>query len=217
MPPVLSRRRCTRRSRTSPSSSASRQSQNRLPAIRTAISSRCHVRGGPMTSAAKLPGEQWPELQHPSSDRFIGDVQPALGQQIFDIAEAEGKAKIQPHGVPDDVRWELVASKRYPSAILPAKERSATVGVTKPPGGPSFERLSRIALDAALALPQLRRLQRRAWSTWIASFRLRLWVLGSRADRAFFYVTRSCRPRPWRTGERRGPRNRRRPPHRPGG
>jgi hypothetical protein len=48
-----------------------------------------------MTSAAKFLGEQRPELQHPSSDRFIGDVQPALGQQIFDIAEAEGKAKIQ--------------------------------------------------------------------------------------------------------------------------
>ena len=45
-----------------------------------------------MTSAAKFLGEQRPELQHPSSDRFIGDVQPALGQQIFDIAEAEGKA-----------------------------------------------------------------------------------------------------------------------------
>jgi hypothetical protein len=66
-----------------------------------------------MTSAAKFLGEQRPELQHPSSDRFIGDVQPALGQQIFDIAEAEGKAKIQPQGVPDDVRRELVASERY--------------------------------------------------------------------------------------------------------
>ena len=66
-----------------------------------------------MTSATKFLGEQRPELRHPSSDRFIGgDVQPALGQQIFDIAEAEGKAKIQPHGVPDDVRRELVASER---------------------------------------------------------------------------------------------------------
>jgi len=65
-----------------------------------------------MTSAAKFLGEQRPELQHPSSDRFIGDVQPALGQQIFDIAKAEGKAKIQPHGMPDDVRRELVASER---------------------------------------------------------------------------------------------------------
>jgi hypothetical protein len=40
---VLSRRRCTSRSRTSPSSSTARQSQNCRPAIVTAISSRCHV------------------------------------------------------------------------------------------------------------------------------------------------------------------------------
>ena len=46
-----------------------------------------------MTSATKFLGEQRPELQHPSSDRFIGDVQPALGQQIFDIAEAEGESE----------------------------------------------------------------------------------------------------------------------------
>jgi hypothetical protein len=63
-----------------------------------------------MTSAAKFLGEQRPELQHPSSDRFIGDVQPALSQQIFDIAETEGKAKIS-HGVPDYVRRELVANE----------------------------------------------------------------------------------------------------------
>ena len=66
---------------------------------------------GPMTSAAKFLGEQRPELQHPSSDRFIGDLEPALGQQFFDIAEAEGKAKVQPHRMADDVRRELVASE----------------------------------------------------------------------------------------------------------
>jgi hypothetical protein len=38
----LSRRRCTSRSRTSPSSSTARHSQNCLPAISTAISLRCH-------------------------------------------------------------------------------------------------------------------------------------------------------------------------------
>ena len=64
-----------------------------------------------MTSAAKFLGEQRPELQHPSPDRFIGDIQPALGQQILDIAKAEGEAKVQPHRMPDDVRRELVASE----------------------------------------------------------------------------------------------------------
>ena len=64
-----------------------------------------------MTSAAKFLGEHRPELQHPSPDCLIGDIQPALGQQILDIAEAEGEAKVQPHRVPDDVRRELVASE----------------------------------------------------------------------------------------------------------
>jgi hypothetical protein len=39
---ALSRRRCTSRSRTSPSSSTARHSQNSRPAIVTAISSICH-------------------------------------------------------------------------------------------------------------------------------------------------------------------------------
>ena len=64
-----------------------------------------------MTSAAKFPGEQRPELQHPSPNCLIGDVQPALGEQIFDIAEAEGEAKVQPYRMSDDVRRELVASE----------------------------------------------------------------------------------------------------------
>jgi hypothetical protein len=70
------------------------------------------MRSRPRTSAAKFLGEQLPELKHPSPDRFIRDIQPALSQQILDIAEAEGEAKIQPHRVPNDVRWKLVASKR---------------------------------------------------------------------------------------------------------
>ena len=64
-----------------------------------------------MTSAAKFLGEQRLELQHPSSNRFIGDVQPALGEQILDIAEAQGEAKVQPHRVSDDVGGESVASE----------------------------------------------------------------------------------------------------------
>ena len=60
-----------------------------------------------MTSAAKFLGEQRLELQHRSSNRFIGDVQPALGEQILDIAEAQGEAKVQPHRVSDDVRREI--------------------------------------------------------------------------------------------------------------
>jgi len=72
-----------------------------------------------MTSAAKFPGEQRPEPRHPSCNRFIGNVQPVLVQQI-DIAEAE-EANVQPHGVPDDVRRELVPSE--PDLHRPSYQR----------------------------------------------------------------------------------------------
>src|SRR5690242_16634486 len=61
---------------------------------------------------AKLPGEQRPEFQYPSSHRLVGDVQTSLGEQIFNVAVAEGKAKVEPHRAPDDRGRKLVAGKR---------------------------------------------------------------------------------------------------------
>ena len=53
---------------------------------------------------AKFSGEQRPEFQYPSPHRFVGDIQPTLREQIFDVAIAEREADIQPDGVPDDSR-----------------------------------------------------------------------------------------------------------------
>src|ERR1700677_2697339 len=69
-------------------------------------------RGCPRGSTAKLSGEQRPELQYPSSHRFVGDIQTALRKQIFDVAIAERETHIEPNGVPDDRRRELMAGKR---------------------------------------------------------------------------------------------------------
>src|SRR5580693_1147088 len=60
---VLSRRRCTSRSRTSPSSSTARQSQKRLPAIRTAIDD---VRRELVASERDLHGQR-------NREREVGD------------------------------------------------------------------------------------------------------------------------------------------------
>jgi hypothetical protein len=80
------------------------------------------LRGWPMTSAAKFPGQQRPELQHPSPNRFIGHIQPALGRQILNIAEAEGEARVQPHRRPDDVRrdWWRAPRRSWSLAIIAA-------------------------------------------------------------------------------------------------
>ena len=66
----------------------------------------------PRASTAKFSGEQWPELQYPSPHRFVGDIQTALREQIFDVAIAERETHIKPNGVPDDRRGKLVAGKR---------------------------------------------------------------------------------------------------------
>jgi len=65
-----------------------------------------------MASTAKFSGEQRPELQDPPPHGFVGDIQPALGEQILDITETEGEANIKPNGVPNDCRRELMARKR---------------------------------------------------------------------------------------------------------
>jgi hypothetical protein len=66
----------------------------------------------PWASTAKFSSEQRPKLQNPSPHRFVGDIQTALRKQIFDVAIAERETHIQPNGVPDDRRRELMAGKR---------------------------------------------------------------------------------------------------------
>jgi hypothetical protein len=47
----------------------------------------------------------------PISARFVGDIQSALRERIFDVAIAERETHIQPNGVPDNLRGKLVAGK----------------------------------------------------------------------------------------------------------
>ena len=66
-----------------------------------------------MTLTAKLASEQRPEFYYPLSHRFVGDIQTSLGEQIFHVAVAEGKAKVEAHHcTPDDRGRKEVAGKR---------------------------------------------------------------------------------------------------------
>src|SRR5271166_26417 len=66
----------------------------------------------PRASMAKFSGEQRPEFQDPSPHRLVGDIEPTLGEQVFDVAIAERETDIEPNGVPNDRRGELVAGER---------------------------------------------------------------------------------------------------------
>jgi hypothetical protein len=92
------------------------------------------LRAGAGTALAKFPGEQHPELEHPAPDRLIGDVHATLGEEVLNVAIAQGKAKVEPHCVPDDGRRKLVTGigNRGHPVILPVRNRQARVRVTMP-------------------------------------------------------------------------------------
>jgi hypothetical protein len=49
------------------------------------------------------------EFLTPLPDRFVGNLDAALGQKIFDIAKAQLEAVVEPHGMTDDL-----SGNRYP-------------------------------------------------------------------------------------------------------
>ena len=49
------------------------------------------------------------ELQTPLSDGFLGNDDPALGEHIFHIPEAQAEPIVMPHGVADDFRRKTVS------------------------------------------------------------------------------------------------------------
>ena len=73
------------------------------------------------TTLAQPSRDRGTELQHPTPYRFVGDVEPALGQQFFDIAVAQGEAEIELDRVLDDLGRKAMATvaKRSHADILP--------------------------------------------------------------------------------------------------
>jgi hypothetical protein len=65
--------------------------------------------GRPGPQPAQVAGESRPELEHPSSVRLVGDVEPALGEEFLDVAVAQREPEIEPDGVPDHLGREAVA------------------------------------------------------------------------------------------------------------
>ena len=50
------------------------------------------------------------ELERPATDRFIGDVDAALGEEILYIAKAQREPELSPDGVLDDLGRKAMAS-----------------------------------------------------------------------------------------------------------
>jgi hypothetical protein len=61
-------------------------------------------------AADKIAGESRSELEHPPAHCLVGNVQAPLGQEFLDIPVPEREPQVEPDGVPNDLRRELVAS-----------------------------------------------------------------------------------------------------------
>src|SRR3546814_20978961 len=49
------------------------------------------------------------ERTHPSTDRLVRHLDVALGEQVLDVAVAQGKAEVHPDGTLDHVGWKAIA------------------------------------------------------------------------------------------------------------
>src|SRR3954454_913738 len=128
----LSRRLWTRTSSTTPSWSTARQSQCVFPLISRHTSSRCHLSPG-KGSLRRIWLEGLPELEAPLAHGLMAHVDAAGRQHLFDHAQAERKAEVEPHRVADDLAREAVAgvgglgggchAGHLPVPAFPAKPR----------------------------------------------------------------------------------------------
>ena len=73
----------------------------------------------PKATLTQPSGDHRPELQHPTPHRVIGEVEPALGEQILHVSVAQGEAEIEPNRVLDDLGREPMAAVAERADILP--------------------------------------------------------------------------------------------------
>ena len=89
----------------------------------------------PRATLAQPSRDRGTELQHPSPHRFVGDVEPSFGQQLLDIAVAQGEAEIEPDRVLDDLGREAmaaVAERAHADILSDTPLASDPVSVTMP-------------------------------------------------------------------------------------
>jgi hypothetical protein len=54
-------------------------------------------------------GNEWPEFEHPPTDRLIANRQSPLSHEILDVSIAQGELEVEPDSMSDDVGRKSVA------------------------------------------------------------------------------------------------------------
>src|SRR5271169_5562095 len=85
-----------------------------------------HVRDASLTN---LGGEHWAKPVPPETDRLMADIDAALGQEIFDVAQRQRISHVHHHNQTDDLRRAVEISERVAHGpSLPRAEASRAFG-----------------------------------------------------------------------------------------
>src|SRR5271163_1037547 len=83
---------------------------------------------------ADLGRKHWPKPVPPETDGFVANVDPALGQEILDVAQRQRVSHIHHHDQTDDLRRAVEISERVAHGpIVPRPETPRALRLTKPP------------------------------------------------------------------------------------
>jgi hypothetical protein len=71
-------------------------------------------------------------MVYPAPNGLVGDRNAAFGQQVFDVAQAQGEPEVEPNRLLNDRRWESVAAvtDSLHAARYRAARKTATSSVT---------------------------------------------------------------------------------------
>ena len=67
------------------------------------------------------------EFEHPTANALVGNVEPALGKQLLNIAIAQAEPEVQPDGMLDDDRRKAMPTIRERMHGVAAYGRSAAL------------------------------------------------------------------------------------------
>jgi len=89
-------------------------------------------RVGLRATLSQVRGDHGPKVVHPAQDSLVEHRDPALGEQVFDVSQAEGEPQIQPNRLANDLGRESVAGVAdFPHAVYVQCPRA--VGNQVPP------------------------------------------------------------------------------------
>src|SRR5271154_6229372 len=79
--------------------------------------------------ATQVRGEHRPEMVCPAPNGLVGHRNAAFCQQVFDVAQAQGEAEVEPDRLLNDRWWEpvaAVADSLHPVGYRPARETATS-------------------------------------------------------------------------------------------